>query len=62
MSFPTDSDEVEKVATPPRIEPLSTSVRIPVPSVVVPSMNVTVPSGGPPPGPTTPTPAVKVTS
>jgi len=51
---PTDNAEVLSVATP---EPSS----IPVPSVVEPSMNVTVPVGTPEPGALAATVAVNVT-
>jgi hypothetical protein len=50
---PTDSAEVEKDATPP--------LSVPVPSVVMPSLKVTVPDGLPAPGLLTVTVAVNVT-
>jgi len=50
----TESEEVANVATP---DPLSA----PVPSVVPPSLNVTLPVGVPAPGATAATVAVKVT-
>lgn len=50
----TERVEVAKVATP---EPFS----VPVPSVVAPSLNVTLPVGVPEPGAETVTVAVKVT-
>lgn len=49
----TVSAEVENVADPP--------LRVPVPSVVAPSLNVTVPVGVPLPGATTAMVAVNVT-
>src|SRR6476619_3775250 len=49
----TDSADVEKVALPP--------LSVPVPSVVAPSLNVTVPVGVPEPGPVAVTVAVNVT-
>ena len=49
----TDSAVVLKVATPP--------LRVPVPNVAAPSLNVTVPVGVPAPGATAATVAVNVT-
>jgi len=51
---PTDSEVVAKLALP---DPL----RVPVPSVLDPSLNVTVPVGVPEPGAVAVTVAVKVT-
>ena len=52
--WPTESASVAKVATPP-------ASSVPVPSVVAPSLNVTVPVGVPVPGGDGATVAVKVT-
>ena len=53
VRLPRDSEPVENVAWPP--------LRVPVPSVFVPSLNVTVPVGVPAPGATALTVARKVT-
>ena len=51
--MPTDSPEVDKLAVPPE--------RVPLPMLLPPSLNVTVPPGVPAAGPTADTVAVKVT-